>query len=227
MQRLVEQALATRKRMAAGQHLYSDDDLMVIPAGGNGSPSGASLIPLDLSLPGIFRTSRPEKLLRNDGTVVTQIVVSAATFDQHRKADARPRDERRAPVPDPLTRKRLNYSFEGVRLVSVNSFLDREAIRATNSLDGIDHCSATASSICSASGIRVPALVVAAGAYKFIGDTERLFDQLPSRDKEYIVIEGALHSFQPCVECEKTPGQFGNSRRNTFDYLAAWAKARF
>ena len=41
------------------------------------------------------------------------------------------------------------------------------------------------------------------------------------------MIEGAQHGFTPCKPCEKTPGQYSNSRKNLFDYTAAWVNARF
>ena len=41
------------------------------------------------------------------------------------------------------------------------------------------------------------------------------------------MIEGATHGIRPCAACEKTPGQYGNSVRNYFDYVAKWINARF
>ena len=31
----------------------------------------------------------------------------------------------------------------------------------------------------------------------------------------------------PCTECEKTKGQYSNSVKNFFDYVAKWIDARF
>ncbi len=41
------------------------------------------------------------------------------------------------------------------------------------------------------------------------------------------MIEGATHFFTPCAACEKTPGEYGNSMKNTFDYIARWIDARY
>jgi hypothetical protein len=43
----------------------------------------------------------------------------------------------------------------------------------------------------------------------------------------FIVIEGATHNFTPCRECETTPGQYSNSVKNYFDYVANWINTRF
>jgi len=48
-----------------------------------------------------------------------------------------------------------------------------------------------------------------------------------SKDKDFVVIEGATHGIRPCTACERTPGQYGNSVRNFFDYVARWITARF
>jgi len=48
-----------------------------------------------------------------------------------------------------------------------------------------------------------------------------------SKDKDYIVVEGATHGATPCTECEKTPGQYSNSVKNFFDYVAMWINSRF
>lgn len=215
--RLIDRALAESK---------DDDSLLVIPSGGNGATSGASLIPLDLQLPGIFTTHRPEKLLRNDGTISVQPIRSVARYTK-RGPGAIPADERRGAVPDPRARARLNRSFAGLKVISARTFLSREAVRATDSMEAIDFCTSNGSPPCAIRSITSPTLIMAMGGYKFIGDDERLFDASAASDKDFVVIEGALHSFQPCTECEDVPGQYANTRRNMVDYMAKWARDRF
>ena len=72
----------------------------------------------------------------------------------------------------------------------------------------------------------VLALFVAMGAHYFIRDNERHYDVSRSKDKDFVVIEGATHGFTPCTECEKTPGQYSNSVNNMFDYMAKWMNDR-
>ncbi len=75
--------------------------------------------------------------------------------------------------------------------------------------------------------ISAPVLFVAMGAHYFIRDNERQFDMARSKDKDFIVIEGANHGFTPCKPCESSPGQYSNTVKNFFDYAAGWINARF
>jgi len=70
-------------------------------------------------------------------------------------------------------------------------------------------------------------LITAMGAHYFIRGSEIHFDAAASADKNFIVIEGATHGLTPCTACETTPGQYSNSQRNCFDYVARWINARF
>jgi hypothetical protein len=211
MNRLIDRALALQEKMKAGGHYYKDNDIVVIARGGNpvGGPGGvASLHVLQPSLRSIMATSRPQKLIRNDASITTEIIRSVA-------------------VPDPGQRE-SNQTFDsGTKVYSVASFLSSNAVRSTNSLDGIDHCSSNNSTVCAVQSITVPELFLAMGAANFIRDNELTFDLAISADKDYAVIEGALHPFTPCRACEKTPGQYSNTIKNLFDYAAKWIDARF
>jgi pimeloyl-ACP methyl ester carboxylesterase len=200
MNRLIEDALGKAKRMREGTYPYADDDVFVITEG-----QGARLISLDPSLRD--RTARPRKLLKNDGTIVEQVVESAMKYG--------------APA-------RRGRSFrETARVLTVRSFLSTNAIRATNSQDGIDTCSTNNSVPCAVESISVPVLFAAMGAYTFIRDNEVHYERAASKDKDFIVVEGATHGATPCAECEKRPGEFGNSVKNFFDYVARWMGERF
>lgn len=211
MNRIIDRALALRDKMKKGEHYYKDNDIVVIARGGNpvGGPGGvASLHVLDPSIESIMATSRPQKLIRNDGSIVTEMVRSVA-------------------VPDPGT-SQTNMSFDvGTKVYSVVSFLSNNAVRSTNALDGIDHCTSNNSTVCAVQSISVPELYLAMGAANFIRDSEMTFDLARSTDKDFAVIEGALHPFTPCRACEKTPGQYSNTVKNLFDYAAKWINARF
>lgn len=201
MNRLIDDALARRKAMGSAAAPYPDDDGMVITRF-----EGARLMELDESIH--HSTLKPQRLLRNDGTVVTQIVESV-------RRPARGYDRR-------------NASFRGgARVTTVRSFLSANAIRSKDSLDAIDWCSSNNSTDCALPKITVPTLITAMGAHYFIRDSEIHYDVSGSRDKEFIVIEGATHGLDPCVPCEKTPGQYSNSQKNMFDYVTKWARNRF
>src|SRR5712691_12929832 len=108
---------------------------------------GARLMELDPSIH--HGTLEPQKLLKNDGTVVTQIVESV-------RRPARGYDRR-------------NASFDGgARLMTVRSFLSANAIRAKDSLDEVDWCSSNNSTPCAVWSISIPILITAMGAHYFI-----------------------------------------------------------
>jgi pimeloyl-ACP methyl ester carboxylesterase len=211
MNRLIDIARDKLDRIKRGAYPYPDDDIMLIPRGGNpgaGSGADARLFVTQPDLPAINSTSRPVKLLRNDGTIATQIVKSVF-------------------VADP-TVARSNLRFRsGTKVFTLRSFLSAQAVRARDAADDIDFCSTNNSTICAVQSISVPVLFLAMGAHYFIRDNERQYDMAKSRDKDLVVIEGANHGFTPCKPCEQSPDQYSNTVKNIFDYTAGWINARF
>src|ERR1700754_1441754 len=133
---------------------------MVIPRGGNpGSGPGASaaLFVAQPDIPAVNSTSRPEKLLLNDGSTTTQVVKSVYVADPK------------------LSRDNLRFGT-GTKIYTLRSFLSANAIRAKDSIEDIDYCSTNNSTICAVQSISVPVLFAAMGAHYFIRDNERLFD---------------------------------------------------
>jgi hypothetical protein len=210
MNETIEWALATQAKIAKGDYPYPDDDIVLIPSGGNpgaGAGGDAKLAALDPSIADLMSTARPEKLLKNDGSIVTQVVKSVG-------------------VAEPAL-ARTNRGFDtGTKIFTLKSFLSANAIRATNANDGIDHCSTNNSTTCAVGSISVPLMIAAMGAYQFIRDDEIIFDKSASKDKDYFVLEGAVHGFTPCTACETTPGQYSNSVKNLFDYIRDWTNKR-
>jgi pimeloyl-ACP methyl ester carboxylesterase len=201
MNRLIDVATAQLKTMKTGAAPYPDDDAMVVTRF-----EGARLMELDPSIH--HGTLKPQKLLKNDGTITTQIVESV-------RQPARGYDRR-------------NASFEGgARLMTLRSFLSANAIRARDSMDDVDWCSSNNSTRCAVKSLSIPILITAMGAHYFIRDSEIHYQEAASADKELIIIEGATHGATPCTACETTPGQYSNSQKNFFDYLTQWIKARF
>jgi dienelactone hydrolase len=211
MSERISAALAVQERIKKGEYPYPDDDLVVVPAGGNpgaGAGGDGVLITLDPEIPELMTTARPQKLLKNDGSIATQIVKSVG-------------------VAEPGVAV-TNRAFDtGTKIFTIKSFLSANAVRATDARDGIDHCSTNNSTTCAVQSISIPIMIAAMGAYHFVRDDEVIFEKAISRDKDYVVIEGALHGFTPCAACETTPGQYGNSVRNLFDYIQKWVNARF
>ena len=201
MNRLIDMALEKLRRMEAGQGPYPDDDIFPVVRG-----NGARLMQLDTSVH--HSTLKPQKVLRNDGTVVTQIAESVRT-------PARGLAE-------------SNATFgRGTRLLTVRSFLSANAIRAADAMDDIDWCSSNNSTPCALQNISVPLLITAMAGHYFVRDNEVHYDMAASMDKDYVVIDGATHGSTPCTACETTPGEYSNTVKNFFDYVARWIDARY
>jgi hypothetical protein len=196
---LIEEALDRMQQIEAGTYKYPDDDAFVVPRG-----DGARLMELDLSIH--HSTVNPQKLLKNNGDIVTQIAESV-----------------RVPSLSPED----NEQFDNAIFLTVRSFLSVRAIRSTDSLDGIDWCSSNNSTPCNLQNVSIPILVAAMGGHYFIRDSEIEYEMAASIDKDFIVIEGATHGITPCTECETFPGQYSNTVKNFFDYMADWLNARF
>ena len=201
MNRLIDLAQEKLRRIEASEY-PTDDAPFIVPRG-----DAAKLFQLDLSI--LHSTVSPRKLLKNDGTIEECCVIKSV----------------RVAAPDIA---RQNATFDGGTLfLTVRSFLSANAIRATNSLDGIDYCSSNNSTVCALQSISVPVLFGAMGGHYFIRDNEIHYQVAKSADKDFITIEGATHGITPCVECEKFPGQYSNSVKNFFDYVSKWVNAWF
>jgi hypothetical protein len=199
-----------RVQQLKAQPLYGDDEVFAIVGGGfSGAGAGsADLNSMDPSIPDLMSTMRPEKVLKNDGSIAREIAHSVA-------------------VPEPENAK-ANHSFaRGTKVFTLKSFLSANAVKSTNSLDGIDWCSTNNSTMCAVESIKIPTLIAAMGAFHFVRDQEQMYDLSAAKDKDYVVIEGALHGYVPCKACEKTPGQYSNSAKNLFDYIQKWTNERF
>jgi pimeloyl-ACP methyl ester carboxylesterase len=195
MNRLIDTA---QKRLKARD---GDDDVFLVPRG-----EGARLLQLDTSID--HATVKPQRLLRNDGSIVTQIVESVR--------------------PAGGESEKANGSFEhGTRLLTLKSFLSANAIRSKDSMEDIDWCSSNSSTVCALRKISVPILLTAMGGHYFVRDNEIHFEVAASKDKEFLVIEGAAHGIRPCTACEKQPGQYSNTVIHFFDYVQKWINARY
>jgi hypothetical protein len=155
---------------------------------------------LDTSI--LHSTVKPQQLLKNDGTIDASHIVESVR------------------LPDP-TIANTDETFDGgARLLTVKSFLSTNAIRSTNSIDGIDYCSSNNSTVCNVRQITVPVLFNAMGAYYFIRDNEIHYEEVKSQDKEFIVIAGLVHGLTPCNACPGGP--YNNSQKNFYDHIRDW-----
>lgn len=206
MNRLIDIALGQLKRIEAGKDIYSDDAPFNIPGFDN-----ARLLSLDASIR--HTTVQPEKLLKNDGTLVTQVVESVA--------------------PSRPELAKLNRTFgEGARGgLTIRSFLSSNAIRSTNSMDEkqIELCSSNNSTPCMLQNVSVPLLAVAhqASFQNLIQEVEINYLNSKSADKDFVVIEGSMTSIGACTNCARPASEYANARKNFFDYVTKWINERF
>jgi hypothetical protein len=211
MNKLIDEALEIVRRMEEGKHRFPDDDLFPVYKSGSGFGSAAgsaALYLLDLNV--LCCTINPQRLLKNDGSIVTQPIRSV-----------------RVAAPE---NAEANQNFiDSTKLLTVRSFLGANAIRATHSMDysRIDWCSSNNSTVCALDHVTIPMLIAGMGAHYFLGDAELFYERSKSPDKDLIIIEGATHGFARCVPCEQTPGQYSNATSNFFNYVRDWINARF
>lgn len=202
MNELIAYVQNKQELIAQGEYAYNDDDYIMLP-GGNAVITHAAP---DL-VPELLSTKNPTKFMRNDGTIVTQMVRSVMVADEDLAAGAE--------------------SLDGTAVYRLSTFMSSVAIRSRDSLIDIDYCSSINSTVCFVADISVPTVFLAMGGYKFIRDHEIMYGRSGAEDKDFVVIEGALHGYNPCTRCETTPGQYSNSTKNTFDYIRDWTNARF
>ena len=178
MNRLIDKALAMQRQMKEGKYIYPDDDVFLIVRG-----DGARLLQLDLSIHA--GTEKPRKLLKNDGTIVTEVVKSVriATPSVEAKRDVR---ERRPFYNREVVSKRQRRARHGLH--------GRHRSLLENN-----------SPPCHLPTITVPTLVTAMGGHYFIRDNEIHYELAGTKDKDFIVLEGAEHGQTPCVPCESRP----------------------
>jgi hypothetical protein len=206
MNRLIDAAQKLLQQVEAGKHFYTDDAPFNIPRF-----DGARLLSLDPSIR--HTTTQPRKLLKNDGTIATQIIESIA--------------------PSRPELREANQTFsEGAREgLTVRSFLSSNAIRASNSMDEtqIDLCSSNNSTPCMLQHVTVPLLAAAnqASFQNLIQEVEINYLYSKSPDKDFIVVEGATTGVTPCTNCPLPASAYSNATKNFFDYAANWINARF
>ena len=201
MNRLIDKALAMREEIKQGKGKTMDDVPFIVYR------NRARLMDFSMSIhPG---TTRPQKLIKNDGTISTEIVRSVRVgLAENARLD-----------------KTLS---NGTMFLTLTSFLSANAIRSKDSIVDIDWCSANNSTPCALKQITVPILVTAMGGHYFIADNEIHYDVAVSKDKDYVVIEGAVHGQTPCEACSKITGQsYANATKNLYDYVGKWANERF
>lgn len=198
-----EGALADIK---AGKGPYDDDAPFVVPGasllGGNNK-----LFSQDVRLMSHTRKAWP--LLHANGNVTTGIVQSVR-------------------VPE-NTRNLSPSLIQGALKTTVRNYLNSYAIRTDpdfgydeDSVRGVEWSSTYASPPGNVQGIAAPLLVMGMTAHWEFLASETIYEMANSRDKSIAFVEGATHLYETCKECERHPGEFGDTRKTTYDYIDTW-----
>lgn len=200
--KLAEDRLAAIK---AGKGQFKDDEPFFIPGGYIGNNR---LLSMDLSL--MSKSVKPWPLVHADGSVTTQIIPGRRV--------ARPTDN-----PSAFYRR-------GAIKTTVQGFLTSYAIRVdantysygADYIRGIQWTSTYASPPGNVQSIASPLLLLGmTGSYEGWA-SETIYELAKSTDKELAFIDGAGHGYNTCKACEKTPGQFGDTVKTTYDYADKW-----
>ena len=96
-----------------------------------------------------------------------------------------------------------------------------------NDIVGVDWASSNTATPSNLAAIHVPMLFIAGTGWYWAVPNEIEYNASASSNKELIYVDGMLHSFAPCTACATTPGQFGDTRQELFDYIAQWLKGHF
>jgi hypothetical protein len=217
MLRLTDRALARRTLIGQGQGIFPDDEPFLLARG------QARLWQLDTSL--ISHTRGAYPILKPDGSTVIDVARSV------RVAGVTP-----GSAGEPGLTGRTNASFaEGAVNYTVMSWLSNNALRVDperytvteDSIEGIDWSSSNTSTPANVGGVHVPLLIMSMTGHYWMVPSEIFYQRAASQDKQLVFVEGASHNITPCRACEQFPGQYGDTVKTTFDYVAGWLRERF
>jgi hypothetical protein len=210
---LIKNALDRLEKIKAGKGRFSDDEPLIIP-GASFRGYNNRLFSQDVRLMSHTRKAWP--LLRPDGTAVTQVVHTVR-------------------VPENPTSNSSSLERGGLT-TTVRDFLNTFALRVTDdfgynedTVRGIDWASSYSCPPGNVEGVAVPLLTMGmTGHWEYLA-AETIHEHAKSADKTLVFVEGATHGYTTCTRCEKTPGQFGNTVKTTYDYVDSWLskKGRF
>lgn len=203
---LIKNALDRLEKINAGQGRFNDDEPFVVP-GSSYLGFNNKLFPQDIRL--LSHTRKAWPLLHKDSVVTNEIVHS---------------------VRPPRGGASSTASMEQAALkTTVRKYLSTFAIRVNNDfaygadfIRGVDWLSSYTAPIGNVQSIRVPLLTMGmTGSYEYLA-AELIYEHAASTDKSIAFVEGATHVFNTCTQCEKTPGQFGDTMQTTYDYIDSW-----
>ncbi len=210
-ERMIDEALKRLEAINAGRGTFRDDEPWIAAGASQIAPCNR-LFPQDTRY--LSRTKNAWPLIHPDGSITVGVVPCLR----------KPR--RLMPVTG-------MYGFGGMAM-SVRQYLSGSAVRTTEDFGydethiyGVDWDSCYCCTPGNVKGIHAPTLIMGmTGSYEFLA-AELIYENSPAQDKSIAFVEGASHMLTPARECEEYPGQFGDTVRTLFDYVADWIEKRF
>jgi hypothetical protein len=192
----------------AGKGEYTDDEGLVIPDA-NYIGFNNKLITQDTRL--LAHTTCKWPLLHKNGRNSTQIVSSVRVAS--------------GGIPSAV-----DSFYTGALKTTITRFLSTFAIRVdaanfgvtADNITGVDWSSSQTAPIGSVQGITKPLLTMGnTGHYEYL-NAEKMYLAAKSEDKSIAFVEGAQHTIETCTECERYPGEFGDTVKTAFDFMDLW-----
>jgi hypothetical protein len=204
--RLIRMALDRLQKINLGQGRFNDDEPFVIP-GANYNGFNNKFFAQDTRF--LSRTRKAWPLLHKDGALTTEIVHTVR-------------------VPE-NTNSTTPSMERGALKTTVRKFLGTFAVRVgddfafdENSIRGVAWTSSYTTPAASVQNVKVPLLTMGmTGHWEYLA-AEIIYENASSADKSIAFVEGATHGYSTCTKCEKTPGQYGDTLKTTYDYIDSW-----
>ncbi len=209
--RIRETALARAAALDAGKGLYDDDEPLIIHGGTQIAPNNR-LFPQDTRY--LNHTKEAYDLIHADGSITHEIV----------------RTRRPAKFTKSVDRNcGMSCEVTTVRTYVTGSTIRSNGYRITETeVQGIEWDSAYSATPGNIKHISAPILLMGmTGGYEFLASEIAYQNACKTNDKTIAFVEGATHNFTPEKAAEKFPGEFGDTVKNTFDFVADWILARF
>ncbi|MHA4869904.1 alpha/beta hydrolase family protein [Duganella sp. PWIR1] len=202
--KLLKMAQDRLAAIEAGKGRYADDEVFIVPGA---FLAANKMFPEDPRF--LSRSRKAWPLLHGDGSVTNEIIRSVR-------------------VPETPPMQLSSFKF-GALKTTVRNYLSSYAIRTTaefgfdeDTIRGVEWNSTYASPPGNAEGISVPFLALGMTGHWEGLAAEIIYERARSADKSLAFVEGADHVYMPCTKCEKTPGQFGDTVKTTYDYVDGW-----
>lgn len=202
---LIDMAVARLEKLEQNKGKFEDDEPFVVAGAAQFAPNN-KMFPQDIKL--LNHTIHEWPLIHADGSVTTEVIRSW-----------------RKPHFD---RNFVTVNEMGTVVSTVKAYLTNCAVRTKDfhydesRIYGIDWDSCYCCTPGNVKWISVPLLIMGmSGSYEFLA-AEEIYENARSQDKTMVFIEGASHNFTPQEDAEEYPGQFGDTVKNTFDYVDEW-----